>query len=414
MSRTRSKGVLFTNQRAMGLYNGNLLLMRETPNVGILRDYADYSLFTDDTSPYGSRRQFHACVHQKDAYCILGIGPSVSIDALFTNTCPLLLTYDGCVSTQPSSSIPWDDMVIELADDVRGRLRTKSLIGVTLKEFDQTCQMVKNPFGLLKRDWRSLAGRNTASRLARKGANLWLEGRYGWGSGYYDLCNFAKSYTKLRTALSAHPSRGALGERFARTRKFFESPGTLIGSSDAQLDAVLNDPFMGDQNLPYGLYAQIKIASVATLAAVSCHATDEALQPYNSVDRFLQAFGCDTASILPSLWEVIPYSFVVDWFVNNSWVRSLPSRARLTSLGVRDLGFSTKVEVQYQVRCVVVNPNISGRVIFRGVTGTGVGSKTTYTRCIGLPSAMSVFLGWDLSSIQATDLTALLVQFGHR
>jgi len=304
--------------------------------------------------------------------------------------------------------IPWSDLIVGLADDVKGRLESRSLLAVTIRELPKTYRMVTNPFSLLRSDWRQVAGKSSASALASRGANIWLEGRYGWNAGFYDLKNFTKSSERLSTALSSSHPEGAR-RRLHRRWSLFEPLNTSFGLTETELNSYASYSNSCTDNLRSG----IRVLSRETKAVVSTEADDASLTPYTALDRFRQAYGLDWASVLPSLWEAMPYSFVVDWFVHNKNIRHLPSMNFLMSQPLYRLGYSVKTEYNFQLRVVLNNPwsnsNIFAGAPYPNLTGN-IGRYTRFRRVRGLPTASSVFLGADLSAIQAADLTSLIIQ----
>lgn len=66
-----------------------------------------------------------------------------------------------------------------------------------------------------------------------------------------------------------------------------------------------------------------------------------------------QNMGIDASSIIPALWELVPYSFVIDWFYDvGTWLR-----ARLPKPGIVPLGelFSTKYIQKYTVHVTSIS-----------------------------------------------------------
>jgi len=113
------------------------------------------------------------------------------------------------------TSHDWYSQVVALASLVRGLVESRSLLAVSLQELPKTIRMVRNPFGLLKTNWRQLAKGFSASKLAKTGANLWLEYQYGWNAAHYDLSNFSVALAKWMVNRD-HINFYRAGERFSK------------------------------------------------------------------------------------------------------------------------------------------------------------------------------------------------------
>jgi hypothetical protein len=96
---------------------------------------------------------------------------------------------------------------------------------VTLAEAQKTIRMIRNPFNLLRTNWRKLCRRETALSLHKKAANVWLEGQYGWNSFWYDVKASVKTYAKLKELATVRSLRGSL----IRLSEGDESSGSLGG-----------------------------------------------------------------------------------------------------------------------------------------------------------------------------------------
>lgn len=108
-------------------------------------------------------------------------------------------------------------------------------------------------------------------------------------------------------------------------------------------------------------------------------------------------------SVVPSIWELITYSFVADWFFNIGNVLSA-----WTVL-------SSVEEIQTALSYKVVYEGTGEIVVTDGNTATATGYGTAFERAevrsrrkAGVPSLVPSFTG-RLSSSQITDLAALLV-----
>lgn len=377
--------------------------------------YDKKSSITDEVSPRFSSRPFNPCSHTRieaspiipgswRAYWGDEFKGLFEIETMFVG--PGQDTFQV-----PEVEIPWNDLVRGLASQIKGLLQTKSLIGVTLKELPATVRMVKNPFGLLRGDWRRLAGRSPAAKLAKLGANLWLEGQYGWSAGYYDLQNLAGSLAKVYDSTARLTDQGEALQRFTE-REF------VVGSKP--------DPTMSDASWAYykdngewstaqgGMYRLLPQGPWVTTAVLSCKRMGRDIPVYSLGSRIAQAFGATSRDILSSLWEATPYSFVVDWVVDFDSVLGLLDRRYLLSEGVESLGYSMKSSLEFKGEYTPGTPwedvyeisRIEVPSVFQGTSGF----VTSYQRTAGLPTSEGVLISEGLSALQLANLASLVLQ----
>jgi len=350
----------------------------------------------------------------------LGGPVKVSIDIPFLS--PNVLTTDF-------DMIDWVSLTVGLADDVKGLLQSKSQLAVTFVEMHKTWKMVRNPFSLLRGDWRHIAGKSTCSQLARRGANLWLEGQYGWKPLFGDLRNFCDSSARWLNAYNHHPS-SAGSRRFGSRAKY---PGATPNPSvdnttwrNMQTGYSIN-PIWSVSSPPWNGMRFVYQPRVVH-AAVGCRASDQIMGQCGKIRQFLSQFGIDPQrDVLPTLWELVPYSFVVDWFINSQGIMNLTryndALGTLNQAGVFGLCYSVKAEMQYQAEVIPycgghgewswwVNSCIGEMYCPTSTCITGTSGKFTYYfRTLGLPpEQLPVLNGRGLSLSQLASGLSLLVQ----
>lgn len=178
------------------------------------------------------------------------------------------------------------------------RAQTSFQGGVFLGEIAQTIHMLRNPALALRkgidsyltaiRKGRSRAGKTTKKRNKYL-ANTWLEYSFGWAPLINDVQD---AYKALR-----HPKR---------------SRPHIIVVADAEVSDVAFGGASGnsvaDIQTRFG-WRQTKTVSVRYKGAVLC-------EQESSHNRELKNWGLSLQDFAPTVWEVIPYSFLVDYFTN--------------------------------------------------------------------------------------------------
>lgn len=306
--------------------------------------YRDYSTMTDVLTPKGHDREWNPVDHLK----IYGPGFGGNNVTVHYNypipDCKLTIGCLGPVSLSTPSSIPsadWTDLINKLADQLNGRIDEGSLLLVTLAEARKTIQMVKNPFSLLKPDWRKRAGNSPIRDLVKRGANVWLEHLYGWKACYWDI----QSVSKTAAALYSQPNCEMFDgwfQRYSSSKEETIPPAaSWSGYSDSEW-AELCSYFPTTNYSSLSAWRNRSRGGKVTYC-VGCRSIMDLQQRYSNTRRFLNAFGLDAPSIASTLWELVPFSFVIDWFVDTRglWV-SIPKR-RLLQSDVRQLGTSETI-----------------------------------------------------------------------
>jgi len=413
-----------------------------TASSGVRYDLISSETMVDNASPFKGGRPFNPCTHTKLRAGRIEAG-SLGIAETTVQTgnqkylCwvdntdkPLFLAPSdtdvlSTKSAQGVAAIDWRPLIISLANLVKGLIESKSLLGVTLKELPETIRMVRNPFGLLKKDWRKLAGSLSARDLARGGANLWLEGQYGWKSAYTDLHNF--SVTAGKYAGQVQRWSGTTLRRFGKSSQVALSspPPTTPDTDWTNLKAQLDRGDSISQSIPM---ARVVFDPPTVRASVSCYASDVLSRQISGLNKLLFAYGLTGESILSTIWEMIPYSFVVDWFVNVKDVISLPnfvdSVRTLSSGNISRLGYSTKVDCGFTGEilnrfCVphywYSLPNDVRAILQKSPpNNNGVkshGEFSVYQRSAGMPpSGFDLWSYHGLSVTQSANGIAMLVQ----
>jgi hypothetical protein len=323
------------------------------PVLGTIEAELERSRIEDDVSQPSDRTVFKAVDHYVNRGAVMR-----------PNDCRL--TYDppkpGCVfkligSSQLIKNIPeptrkgadWGTLISEMADQLNGSINSGCLTLVTLAELSKTIQMVRNPFNLLRGDWRRIAGLQSGYQLAKAGANIFLESRYGWQSAAYDVKNFADVYKKIERLPEANSDEDSRLNFTTEEELSWENGGVFYDTSEALYNTRLNawrtnpDYFSSnyaDRKIKFKGYATYRLGARQNLFIADRMSRFKVIQ---------NALGLDMASIPATLWEIIPYSFVVDWFINWQRILGWSKKARLYERDVYNLGMSSKDVVTYDI-----------------------------------------------------------------
>lgn len=205
--------------------------------------------------------------------------------------------------------------------------KTISLLAEQVARLATAVQMMKR--GRPAKAILALLGRNTSKGVAKipKGQRLraagdiflqrWLETRYGWAPLMYDVQGHIAALDALREV--KHPRYTARG----RHTSSWETEATEIGSAVVQ-----TQPWTFQKDVTWE----------ATARAYVLYTVDSTFEPAN-------AFGISSMPL--SLWELVPLSFVVDWFVSvGDWLSAITPK-----VGVSTLAEGSTVTVEgYAVR----------------------------------------------------------------
>jgi hypothetical protein len=259
---------------------------------------------------------------------------------------------------------------------------------VFLGELRETIGFIRNPLKAVhdylydvrkfKRRKKKYAALTTTDYLA----NQWLSYRYGLMPLVFDVQDAAKAIQ--RTVDGFKPVR--------ETSRGMAQDQESLSSADSP---------SGDTYV---------ISEVSTNRKVSVRAG--VLYEYT---RSPDTFGVGLREIPNVIWEIIPYSFVADWFVNiNSYIDAIVPVAGIRKLGswttVREEATTQGIHNWYSTKTA---SNGANRVVTQnGTTVEDLSSKST-TRTpglsVGLASRVAPLSG-DIGKKRVTDLLALIRQ----
>lgn len=190
----------------------------------------------------------------------------------------------------------------------------------TVKDLGETIQMLKHPFQgsidlckrMLKYKKKRL-GKTTASAI-RASSDAWLEYRYGWSPLLMDAESIIDGVHKIRTP--------------DEKRRYVARAG-LQKVVEGDPPKTVRTPVSGT---PGGITLECSShfkRTVRVSAGVMYDRRDQ-----TPTEKLNELLGTRARDLPASLWECIPYSFVVDWFVGvGDWLQAVTPNPTVNVLG---------------------------------------------------------------------------------
>jgi len=320
-----------------------------SPSASILFDDALYA-YIQDVHP--SRKQDYNPVYQEVSCMAAWSGTTKYSYSPPVPPCTLNFIGGARYATPTIPYSPnWGALLDDLAAKLGGRIRNSCMLLLSLKEIGSTISMFRNPFNLLKPSWRKVANNHSASTLIKNGSNVWLEYLYGWKSFYSDLTAFARSSgSAMIDYLSDEYQQEALSRFSSNQTESGTRPNVYVGS-------ITSDSMWADQlsrpagNMTMGPCVRIDSISWKRTSRIGCWASSRPLAHTNKIARVLANYDVATyQSLRDLLWEIIPFSFVIDWFVDARGIWGSLNSAIISSTAEKWLGYSTTTDFEYHAR----------------------------------------------------------------
>lgn len=213
----------------------------------------------------------------------------------------------------------------------------------------------------------------SAPEATKTVSQKWLEVRYGWAPMLYDL---EGTLAALR----------AVHQKRYTARGFARDSGTKVTSGQFTLDAAFAHVVQTQVEEQYEYNARAYVL-------------------YTVNPAFLQANKLGALSPLTTAWELVPFSFVVDWFVGvGDWLDAITPR-----IGVIYLAQGMVIESTYNKKVSIIGTTSGSGSSISGA----VGLNTNYTtrkksREIGLALPTLPLINVKLDVKRALDAIALL------
>jgi hypothetical protein len=278
---------------------------------------------------------------------------------------------------------------MQVGTNLDGRMKTKSNIIVTLAESLKTLEMLKHPFQSLTNLSR---GGRTISAIIKGSSSAYLEYRYGWRQLYTDIREFANVYERARSHIKYLREHVETGRKISASQQDTLNPDTLYPHA------------VNGATITFKATEQSRVARFSLISPVT-----QAMLQVTQLETVLQGLGTDL--VFEAMWDLVPYSFIVDWFFNvQKWVMLNPLLYQMDK--VKYMGYSTKTKWTYTASCdVAVGPTWDGLTDTASWTSAAQVLKEEYTRNPGFPPGSSGPASFDgLSTTQLADSAALILQ----
>lgn len=247
----------------------------------------------------------------------------------------------------PLPNIPLPDADLIISASAKSKA-ADILLGVTAKELPETLGLLVSPFSRLPKALAKLAPKK--ARKGRKAldyaANAWLSYQFG----------ILPLMSEIDAARSLVNSKLEVSTDILKSRAKRVEPSIVSETSFTR-----NLGFCKVRGSQYVRRSTVMRASAYTAAALTG----------------AQRLGLDVSNIPATLWEMIPYSFVVDWFFDvGSWLSYITPRG-----GVIDLGVTTSGKTIDNSGIFISNVSADGQ-LWTSSGGSAIMDSISYARTV--------------------------------
>lgn len=266
--------------------------------------------------------------------------------------------------------------------------------GELLSELDRTLGMLRRPFrgasDLLLRMTKAKNRRlgKTVKSATQAASDVWLEYRYGWKPLILDARQIVRDYAKKQRSRSERLVARASQRGTQTSSGIFKDVNLWTGEDWSA---------SGSRRLEIQVNVGAGVIYERKLTSPSQHPEDY--------------FGMSANYIPETLWELTPYSFVVDWFVNTGeWIQATVPNPSVTHLG------NWVTSVTKSINSTSVDVLIAKKFFSPSTGGSGPGGSSRVERVVvsrecnrPIPTSPSLTMK-PLSLTHAADALALSCQ----
>lgn len=289
-------------------------------------------------------------------------------------------------------SVPVPASASELATEAISRARTSGLdVGTFAAELNKTINLirrfhtnVRRRAGRIINDFRMVPpGRRVdrPSDTLNVFSEVWLEARYGWRTLLYDINEINGAIEKLKEGISTR-SRGYASDEASSTYEW-------------------SNPNLRARNAPRSTPS----SNNRTKMIATCSGTSTVERRVGAlVDLVLDDIGF--IDPLVTAWEVVPFSFIVDWFVNVG--DALSAYSPFSTGDLVGLWTSERSTIERFFTCTAVpyldSPDYS---VTGALEGSALMRFKAYERAEMTPPPFNLSFRVNLSPAKILDLAAL-------
>jgi hypothetical protein len=258
-------------------------------------------------------------------------------------------------------------------------IRSAALTGEDLGEISQTLRAITNPLGSLRQLTLGYFSKLTKAKRLARGSKIglrtalsdsYLEYRFGWRPLASDIAGAYEHLIGLTDRYDTQRCRGSAEEGYY----FLQLPDAISVANPLVVRYLVNST---------AKYAVTYLGGIRT-------GVDERGRMGS-----LQAFGLDLPHLIPTAWNLIPYSFVVDYFVNIGDIISAASWAYSNCVWLQRTVRYTMTSKAGGFKVDPINPNVAtGSTSCLG--GNSVIERTTFLRQRHAPSTLVPTLQFNL------------------
>jgi hypothetical protein len=352
---SKSKTLRFRNDYSEFRYNNDPTVQPHTSVVGGTVTRVGDEIFSGEDNPkwkslVGRGNATNAATGVRVRKVIVGAVSTTRSQNIVQRSGAWLFDYDtgSNFSGDPQSLPPFSYPNVDSAvlNRARGQfvsevyqLRTTLQGGVFAGVLAETIRMIRNPLGSLRKGLTEYAnalkkGRRTAGKTRRKREayvrNTWLEYQFGLAPLVHDISDGYRALQKLNNP-SMNPifriNKRASGDSVTVN----QDGGGSAGSVGFACHWQQRDHYKSEV---YGGYLRSTIEGHSGLADVS---------------------GAGWFNFLPTVWELVPYSFLVDYFANVGQMIESLSVASLTPVYLGESSHTERTMLCNNYSCVTFN-----------------------------------------------------------